>query len=569
MFFKYLWRHWWRIIFLFAGLTLQVWAALELPTYMAQIVNNGIIGGDKSAIWNNGSVMLIVAGLGGVGMVVAGWFSASIGSRIAREMRNDIFKQVLSFSIGQIDDFHTASLITRTTNDITQIQTVLIMFLRMSCQAPLMAIGAIIQAFRTAPNMTWIMALSVVALLVIITTAMVLVLPKFKAMQKAIDRLNQLARENLTGLRVVRAFNNEKYEEKRFDGANQELARINFFTSVVMGSAIPLVSLVMNLTTLAIVWIGAHQIIESGLEIGNMMAFLQYALQVIFAFMFLAFAFVMVPRGVVSWKRIKEVLVVKPLVVTGRKVVDGGDKVLEFDDISFSYGALDGNKTEGLAVAGVSFDLKRGETLAILGGTGSGKTTLVNLMAGFFSPSRGEISVGGKIGLIPQKNLLFKASVAENLRLGNKEINNEIMEKSLKNAMAWDFLKDKGGLKTEVSQNGANFSGGQKQRLCIARALASNSDILIFDDSFSALDLKTDSLVRGNLAKNYSGVSKVIIAQRISTIKDADKIMVLDGGRVVGFGKHNELLKNNKTYLEIAKSQLSEDEFEAEIRRVK
>lgn len=565
MFFKYLKRHWWRILLLFAGLGLQVWAALELPKYMADIINNGIVGGDKSLIWQTGLQMLGVAGIGGIGMVTAGWFSASVGSKITAEMRADIFKQILSFSISDIDNFSTASLITRTTNDIRQIQDVLVMFLRMSCQAPLMAVGAIFQAFRTAPNMTWVMALAIGVLLAVLITAMVIALPSFNRIQKSVDRINQLARENLTGLRVIRAFNNERNEEKRFDDASKKWGKITFFTSVVMGSAFPLVEFVMSLTSLGIVWIGVHQVVESGLEIGNMMAFLQYALQVIFAFIFLTMGFVFVPRGIVSWKRIKEVLATKPSKIKNRAGITGGsNEVLAFDKVSFAYGQAEGN-----AISEVDFEVKRGETLAILGGTGSGKTTLVNLMAGFFSPTSGRVLIGGKIGLIPQNNLLFKGTVRENIKLGNDEVDDKIIEKSLKNAAAWDFLHEKDGLKTDVAQNGANFSGGQRQRLCIARALAANPDILIFDDSFSALDLKTDALVRANLAKNYDDVAQVIVAQRISTIKEAEKIMVLDQGRIVGFGTHKELLKKNETYREIAKSQLSEEEYKAEMERVR
>ena len=561
--FKYFLRHWWRVLILFAGLVLQVWSALELPTYMADIVNRGIIGGDQDMVWEIGRRMLVVAGVGGVGMVMAGYMSSKISALISAQMREDIFRQVLSFSTTDIDTFSTASLITRTTNDVTQIAGSMVLLLRMSCQAPIMAVGAIIKAFEVAPDMTWIMALSVACLLTVVFTAMFVALPKFKIMQTALDRLNQLARENLTGLRVIRAFNSERREEKRFDHANKHFAEIGFFASAVMSTAFPLVALIMNLTTLGVVWFGSHQIAESGLEIGNMMAFLQYAMQVIMAFMFLSMAFIMLPRAIVSWKRIREVLRTKPTKVTHRVVgtspANTKTPVLEAKDISYRYGEADEH-----AVSNISFTLNVGEKLAVLGGTGSGKTTIVNLVAGFLDACHGEIILHGKLGLIPQKNSLFKGTVRENLKLGAK-ISDANLERAIKNACAADFLQEH-GLKTEVAQNGANFSGGQRQRLCIARALGHNPDLLIFDDSFSALDLKTDAKLRANLEKHYNKVAQIIVAQRISTIKTADKIMVMDSGKIVGFGTHAELLNENQTYQEIAESQMSDDEYKAELK---
>lgn len=563
---NYFLRHWWRVLILFAGLVLQVWSSLELPTYMADIVNSGIVGGNQDMVWDIGLKMLVVAGVGGVGMVMAGYMSSKVSALISAQMREDIFRQVLNFSTTDIDSFSTASLITRTTNDVTQISGSMVMLLRMSCQAPIMAIGAIVKAFQVAPDMTWIMAVAVISLLVIVFTAMFIALPKFKIMQVALDRLNQLARENLTGLRVIRAFNSEKREEKRFDKANEHFAGIGFFASAVMSTAFPLVSLVMNLTTLGVVWFGAHQIAESGLEIGNMMAFLQYAMQVIMAFMFLAMAFVMLPRAIVSWKRIREVLRTKPTEVTHRVITDSPASVktpiLEVEDISYRYG-----EAEEHAVSNISFTLSAGEKLAILGGTGSGKTTIVNLVSGFLDACHGEITLRGKLGLIPQRNLLFKGTVRENLKMGSKISDVDLMD-AVNNACAADFLEEE-GLKTEVAQNGSNFSGGQRQRLCIARALSHKPDLLIFDDSFSALDLKTDAKLRTNLEKHYSKVAQIIVAQRISTIKTADKIMVLDSGKIVGFGTHAELLNENKTYQEIAESQMSEKEYKDEIKVAK
>ncbi|MCL2001830.1 ABC transporter ATP-binding protein/permease [Candidatus Saccharibacteria bacterium] len=593
---KYFLRQWWRVVFLLAGLVLQVWAILELPTYMADIINRGIVGGDTGMVWEIGRRMLLVAGVGGVGMVLAGYFSSKISALISAAMREDIFKKVLAFSVTNIDAFSTASLITRTTNDVMQISNSLVMLLRMSAQAPLMAVGAIFKAFETAPDMTWIMALSVTLLLIIIISAMLIALPKFKVMQTALDRLNLIARENLTGLRVIRAFNAERREEKRFDSANQHFAGIGFFAAAVMSTAFPLVQLVMSLTTLGIVWFGAHQIADLNLEIGNMMAFLQYAMQVIISFMFLAIAFVILPRAMVSWKRIKEVLKTTPTPITHRRSLScvaeacgvncferisekqegevpspraeatheggGSQAVLEMRDISYRYG-----EAEEHAVQNISFELNAGEKLAILGGTGSGKTTVVNLIAGFLDACHGEIILRGRLGLIPQKNLLFKGTVRENLKLGAK-ISDQDLEAAIQDACADDFLTDK-GLGTAVSQNGSNFSGGQRQRLCVARALAIKPDLLIFDDSFSALDLKTDAKLRANLARHYKQAAQVIVAQRISTIKNADKIMVLDAGKVVGFGTHAELLNGNKIYQEIAHSQMSEAEYNTEVQAAK
>ncbi|MDR0887456.1 MAG: ABC transporter ATP-binding protein/permease [Candidatus Nomurabacteria bacterium] len=581
MFLKYLRKYWLQIAALLVGLGLQVWSSLALPEYMANIINNGIMNGQKDAIWQEGVRMLGVAAVGGVGMVIAGFFASYIGSNLAKNLRDDVFAKVLSFGINEIDNFSTASLITRTTNDITQIQQVTIMTLRMILQAPLMAVGAIFQAFRTAPSMSWIMWLAVAALLVCIIAAMVIALPKFKLTQKATDKLNQLARENLTGLRVIRAFNGEKREEKRFNGANQELAGLNFFTGITMGTVFPIVSIIMKLVPLLIVWVGAHRIIESGLMIGDMLAFMQYAMQVIMSFMFLSFGFIMVPRGVVSWKRLAEVLgtnskvkFVKSSVKTAENL-ETTAPLLQFSNVSYAY-----NGAEEMAISKITFELAAGETLAIIGGTGAGKTTILNLIMRFFDATEGEVLLSGasvknlsesdlsdKIGFVPQKNLLFAGTVRENMKLGNDKITDAEIKKALANSMSDDFLKEKEGLETPVAQNGANFSGGQKQRLCIARALAKNPELLIFDDSFSALDLKTDAAVRENLGKHYKNLAKIIVAQRVNTIKHADKIMVIDGGKVVGFGEHFSLLKSNATYREITRSQFSEDEYAEEIRK--
>jgi ATP-binding cassette subfamily B protein len=570
-------RYWWQIVVLFAGLGVQVWSSLQLPDMMSQIVNDGIVGGDQDFIITQGLLMLLVTLAGGVGMVLAGYFAARVGADLARQLREDVFTKVMSFSINEIDKFSTSSLITRTTNDVTQIQMVTTMVLRMSCQAPIMGVGAIVKALGTAPGMSWIIMLAVAALLVVIVTVFTMALPKFKILQKLVDKLNLVTRENLTGLRVVRAFNNEHHEEKKFDDANVELTKVNLFINRVMVVMFPFVQLILNFTTLLVIWVGASYIDSGAIEIGNMMAFMQYAMQVMMSFMFLTMAFIMVPRAVVSWKRITEVvdtpLSIKPA-KKPKKAKNSLRGTVEFKNVSFAYEGADEP-----VLKGISFVARAGQTTAFIGSTGSGKSTLINLVPRFYDVTQGRVLVDGvdvrdydqkdlmsKIGYVPQKGVLFSGTVESNIAFGAADIGGKQVHKAAKIAQAYDFVeKLDGKFGAHIAQGGSNVSGGQKQRLSIARAVAKDPEIYIFDDSFSALDFKTDLALRSALKPVTKSSAVLVVAQRVGTIKHADQIVVLDKGKVVGVGTHQNLIKNCEVYKEIAASQLSEDELNTEL----
>jgi ATP-binding cassette subfamily B protein len=568
LFFSY----WWQIILLFGGLCLQVLANLSLPDIMSNIINNGIGRGDMDFVWAQGWRMLGFVLLGIAGMIVAGFFAARIAAGFAARLRETLFQQVLGFSIDEIDQFSTASLITRTTNDITALQQTLVMVLRMSLQAPLMAIGAVGMAFATAPDMAWIIGLVVAVLVVLIIVVVKMGLPKFRLMQQLNDKLNQVTRENLTGLRVVRAFNNEAYEEKKFQRANIEVTKVNEFTSRLMVTMMPIVQFAISGSALLIVWVGAQLVEQSAIGLGEIVAFMQYATQVMISFMFLAMAFVLIPRALVSLRRIDEVFKAKPTVIFKNTSAQPTDKSgLEFRNVSFSY-----KGAEKPVLQNVNFVAERGKTTAIIGSTGSGKSTIVNLIPRFYDVSSGEILLDGvntkelskddlmaRIGLVPQKALLFSGTIADNIKYGAPDITDAQMKKAAMVADAAEFVgKLEKKYKSEVSQGGSNFSGGQKQRLAIARAIAKNPEVYVFDDSFSALDYKTDQQVRTNLREVTKHAAVLVVAQRISTIKHADQIIVLENGRTVGIGTHAELMKKCGVYKEIALSQLSEKELE-------
>jgi ATP-binding cassette subfamily B protein len=575
---KYLGRYWWQVVLLFVGLMLQVWSALQLPDMMSQIVNQGIVGGDQDFIITTGLWMLGVALLGGAGMLVAGFFASRVGSGLSRDVREDVFKKTMSFSISEIGKFSTSSLITRTTNDVTQIQMVTILVLRMSCQAPLMGVGAILKALDTAPGMSWIIMLAVALLLMLIVTVAVTVLPKFKLLQNLVDKLNLVTRENLTGLRVVRAFNNEEHEEKKFDKTNKELTKVNLFVNRIMVLMFPIVQLILNFTTLLVIWFGASLIDSGAIEIGNMMAFMQYAMQVMMSFMFLMMAFVMIPRAMVSWKRIVEVLntplSIKPPAKPS-KAKSSKRGTVEFRDVTFKYA-----DAEESVLRHVSFTAQAGETTAFIGSTGSGKSTLINLVPRFYDVTAGQVLVDGvdvreldpkdlshKIGYVPQKGVLFSGTVNSNIAFGSSDMPEKQVHEAARIAQAYEFvekLEDK--FEAHIAQGGSNVSGGQKQRLSIARAVAKDPEIYIFDDSFSALDFRTDLALRKALAPVTKNAAVLIVAQRVGTIKHADQIVVLDKGRVAGIGRHEELLQNCEIYREIAASQLSDDELKAELK---
>lgn len=563
--------YWWQIIFLLIGLCLQVFSNLSLPDMMSDIINNGIGRGDVGYIWGAGLRMLGFVAIGIVGMVVSSFFAARIAAGFAAKLRRAVFEQILKFSIKEIDEYSTASLITRTTNDVMTLQQTMVMALRMAFQAPLMAAGAVIMALATAPNMAWIIGMMALVLVVVIITIVMIGLPKFRLTQQLTDKLNQVARENLTGLRVVRAFNNEKYEEQKFQRTNDAVARVTLFTSRLMVTMMPIVQFAISGSSLLIVWVGASLVDQSVTGIGEIVAFMQYATQVMMSFMFLAMAFVVIPRALVSGRRVNEVLETKSSIRFKRSTDNkADDRGVEFHNVSFSY-----KQAEKPVLKGVSFRAAKGETTAIIGSTGSGKSTIVNLIARFYDVTGGKVTLDGvdvrdftkddlmtKLGVVPQKAVLFSGTIESNIKYGATNISDQQMKKAAKAACAAEFIeKLEKKYKSPVSQGGTNFSGGQKQRLSIARAIAKSPEVYIFDDSFSALDYKTDRQVRANLKPLAEHAAVIIVAQRVGTIKNADQIIVLDKGKIVGKGKHDELLENCEVYKEIALSQLSKEEL--------
>jgi ATP-binding cassette subfamily B protein len=536
------------------------------------------LGMDTDKIQRNyiliaGAIMLGISLLSAAATVLVGFLASRTAAGVSRDLRKNVFKKVESFSNTEFDKFSTASLITRTTNDITQIQMLIVMSVRMVIYAPIIGIGGVIKAMNRSNSMSWIIALAVVVLLGLIGAVFSIALPKFKAIQKLIDKLNLVTRESLSGMMVIRAFNTEKFEEQRFDKANKDLTNTNLFVSRVMVTLFPVMMLIMNGTTLLVVWVGAHKIAESSMQVGDMMAFMQYAMQIIFAFLMMSFMFIMIPRASVSAQRIAEVLEVKPTILEPKNPKSFGKKAkgtIEFKNVSFKYPGAEEDMLKNL-----SFMAMPGQTTAIIGSTGSGKTTLINLIPRFYDVTDGKILVDGidirevtqhelrdQIGYIPQKGSLFKGTIETNLKYADENAAEEDLKKASEIAQAMEFINEKPeGFKTEISQGGTNVSGGQKQRLSIARALVKKPQIYIFDDSFSALDFKTDSKLRKALKDQTSGSTVLIVAQRISTIKNAEQIIVLDEGKIVGIGTHAELMKTCETYQEIALSQLSKEEL--------
>ncbi|CCX39043.1 aBC transporter related [Clostridium sp. CAG:1013] len=524
-------------------------------------------------IWMKGLQMLGVALLGVIATVLVGFFSARMAATVGKRLRHDLFSKVESFSSGEFDKFSTASLITRTTNDVQQVQMLITMGVRMICYAPIMGIGGIIFAVGKSVSLSWLIALAVVVLVGFIAVALGVALPKFKALQKLIDRLNLVSRENLSGMMVVRAFGNEGYEERRFDKANRDLMETNRFVQRVMSGLMPGMMFVMNLLSILIVWVGGHAIAESTLQIGDMMAFIQYAMQIIMAFLMIAMIFILVPRASVSAGRIKEVLDAPLSIRDPEKpeTIQEPKGLVEFKDVSFRYHNADSDVLEH-----ISFTAKPGETTAFIGATGSGKSTLVNLIPRFYDVTGGQITIDGvdvrnlsqkdlreMIGYVPQKGMLFSGTVASNLQYGKEDASEEELQAALSTAQASDFVNAmEEGVESPIAQGGTNVSGGQRQRLSIARALTRKAPIYIFDDSFSALDFKTDAALRKALAKDTAGATVLIVAQRVSTILHAQQIIVLDQGRMVGKGTHKELLANCPEYREIAESQLQKEELE-------
>lgn len=539
--------------------------------YAAMGMDTGKI--QSSYIIGTGVIMLLISLIGGISTVLVGFLAAKAGAGLSRDLRKSVFTKVESFSNTELDKFSTASLITRTTNDINQVQMFVIIMIRMIIYAPIVGVGGIIKAIGKSTSMSWIIAVAVLVLLGLIVTIFSIAMPKFKLVQKLIDRLNLVTRENLSGMMVIRAFNTQAFEEERFDKANRELTGTNLFVNRVMVFMMPAMMLIMNGITLLIVWVGARQIESSGMQVGDMMAFMQYGMQIMFAFFMMSMMFIMIPRASVSAQRIAEVLETK-LEIVDPKEPKHFDKraegLIEFKEVSFRYPGAEEDMLKN-----ISFKAYPGQTTAIIGATGSGKTTLVNLIPRFYDVTGGAVLMDGvdvrdvkqkelreKLGYVPQKATLFSGTIESNLKYADETASVEDVEKAAGIAQAMEFIIEKPeGMKGEISQGGANVSGGQKQRLSIARALLKKPQVYIFDDSFSALDFKTDAALRRELKAHAGSSTIIVVAQRISTIINAEQIVVLEDGKIAGIGTHKELMENCSTYQEIALSQLSKEEL--------
>ncbi|KRQ88056.1 putative ABC transporter ATP-binding protein [Caloramator mitchellensis] len=560
------------VIGAFIFVALQSLGDLYLPTLMSDIINKGVMKGDTNKIIQIGGIMLLVAGGGVICSITASYLSAYISSSLGTILRSKIFRRVESYSLNEFDKLGTATLITRTTNDVTQIQTVTVMILRLMISAPIMAVGGVIMAFRKDRPLTLVLAVAVPVLAGVVALLASKMIPLFKLVQVKIDKVNLVLREKLTGIRVIRAFNTVEREKKRFDEANVDLTENYIKVNRIMAFMMPSIMLIMNLTSLAILWFGGIRISEGNMDLGALAAFTQYAMQIMFSMLMLAMMFIMVPRAQAAAVRINEVLDTEPEIVdaevTNNKFEGRG--FVEFRDVTFSY-----HGAEEPALKNISFSAKPGEVTAIIGSTGAGKSTLVNLIPRFYDVDSGSILIDGvdvreisqeelrrKIGFVPQKAILFSGTIAENIKFGNENATDEEIRHAAEVAQALEFIESMdGGFEHKIAQGGTNVSGGQKQRLSIARALVRKPEIYIFDDSFSALDFKTDAKLRTALKNETKDATVIIVAQRVGTIMDADRIIVLDEGRIAGIGTHKELLKNCDVYREIVSSQLSEEEM--------
>jgi ATP-binding cassette subfamily B multidrug efflux pump len=551
---------------------LQTLSDLYLPTLMADIIDKGVMLGDTGYIMKTGGLMLLVAGGGAICAVIASYLSSKTALGFGRAVREKVFNRVVSFSLNEFDKMGTATLITRTTNDVTQVQMVIMMIMRMMVSAPMMAIGGVIMALSKDKTLTLVLVVALPVLIAFIALIASKGLPLFKLVQVKIDRINLVLREKLTGIRVIRAFNQIEHERMRFEDANVDLTKNYIKINRIMAFMMPTLMLIMNVTSLAILWFGIIRIDQGQMEMGSLIAFTQYAMQIMFSTLMMTMMFIMVPRAQVAAVRINEVLDTIPGIHDAEqpKNLDNRRGFVEFKDVTFSYSGA-----EQPALSNISFSMKPGEVTAIIGSTGSGKSTLVNLIPRFYDVDSGSVLVDGidvremsqeelraKIGFVPQKAILFSGTIADNIRFGKQDATDEEVRHAAEIAQAMEFIENlDDGFEHEIAQGGTNVSGGQKQRISIARALVRKPEIYIFDDSFSALDFKTDARLRAALRKETADSFVLIVAQRVGTVMDADQIIVLDKGRIVGIGTHKELLSNCEVYREIVTSQLSEEEI--------
>lgn len=560
------------IVIIILLLFMQVMADLYLPTLMADLVDNGLANKDVGYILNIGSLMLLIAAGGMLCAIIATYLSSKTAAGFGKILRVKIFAKVEGFSLYEFDKLGTATLITRTTNDVTQIQQVAVLIFSMMITAPLTCIGGVIMALQQDQGLAWVLVVAIPMLFVVIGVTLKRGLPLFKVMQEKIDKLNLVLREKLTGIRVIRAFNRIEKERVRFDAANADLMGNAVKVNIIMAVLMPAMMLIMNLTTVALVWFGAIRIEGGMMQIGSLMAFIQYATQILFSLLMLVMLFIMIPRAQVSAVRINEVFETALDIIDPEEAKSAGGKsgFVEFKEVSFRYPGA-----EQPTLSNITFSAKPGEVTAIIGGTGSGKSTLINLIIRFYDVESGSVLVDGvdvremsqkelrgKIGFVPQKTALFSGTIAENIKYGKEEATRAEVEYAAQVAQATEFVLEKeAGFDYLIAQGGANVSGGQKQRLSIARALIRKAEIYIFDDSFSALDFKTDAKLRAALKREIAAATVFIIAQTVSTVRDADRIIVLDEGRITGIGTHKELLIACKVYREIVASQLSEEEL--------
>ena len=570
--FKGLKPYWTLVIGVLVLVFISTLTDLELPDLMSDIVDTGIVQGDVSYILGRGGVMLLVALLGTVCTILTSYLSSKIGMGFSRDLRKKVFEKVESFSLTEINEVGTASLITRTTNDINQVQMVVIMMMRMMLSAPIMIVGALIMALRKDVELSKVILVVIPIIIVTIAIIAKFTLPMFQKMQNKIDKLNLVVRENLTGIRVIRVFNKVEAEQDRFNQASLEVSRIATMANRLMGALMPLMMLILNLSIIAVIWFGGIRINDGDLMVGDLMAFIQYLTQVMFSLLMLTMMFVLIPRAQASAVRINEVLEMKSPIQEPKEAIQPQLKgYVEFKNVSFGY-----EGAEEYAISNISFVAKPGEVTAIIGGTGSGKSSILNMIPRFYDAAKGEVLVDGvnvrdmnqqelrsKIGYVPQKAMLFTGTIRDNILYGKEDATDEEVRHALDIAQATDFVsKMKEGIESPISQGGTNVSGGQKQRLSIARAIVRKPEIYLFDDSFSALDFKTDAQLRAALKKETKDSTVIIVAQRVSTVMDATRILVMDEGHVVGMGTHEELLQTNEIYQQIVESQLKKGEEE-------